>query len=344
VDGHAGWGIDIVQLRLGVRVGVGRGERLVGPRIDLRFHLGAEGIGLFLGQRLLSDEQLLEAGDGVLLGPLGEELLRNIRGARGFLMAAHTEGLELEERRTETLARPGRCVRHRVMHGQQVVAVHDLAGNAVADGLVGDVLARVLLGGRRREAVLVVLDDEENGELPHRGQVHRFVEVAFTGRSVARKRRGDAVFLAKLGGESQSVGHGQHRPQVADHADDPVIGCSEVKRSIAPLGEAAVLAEELPEQLGGLEAARREDAEVPVHRQDVVVVAQCRRHADGDRFLADPRKPLRQPSLPQEVQHLLFDHPREEDLPVQVEETLFRGHLLRHGADWSSPGRVLSSL
>jgi hypothetical protein len=38
---------------------------------------------------------------------------------------------------------------------------------------------------------------------------------------------------------------------VADHPDDAMLGATEVERAVAPLREAAVLAEELREKLAG---------------------------------------------------------------------------------------------
>ena len=52
--------------------------------------------------------------------------------------------------------------------------------------------------------------------------------------------------------------------------------------------------------------------------QDRVVRLERRGHADRDRLLADAREPLREPALPQQEQHLLLDHPREEERAVEL--------------------------
>ena len=166
-------------------------------------------------------------------------------------------------------------------------------------------------------AVLVVLDHEQHGQLPDRGQVHRLVEVAFAGAAVAGERRRHARLAPELRGQRQAVGHRQHRPEVADHAHDVVLERAEVERPVAALREAAVPPKKLAEQRAQVEPAAREHAEVAVHRQDPVVRAQRRRHAHRDRLLADAGEPLREPSLPEQDQHLLLHQAREEQSPVE---------------------------
>ena len=117
---------------------------------------------------------------------------------------------------------------------------------------------------------------------------------------------------------------GQHRAEVADHADDALLERAEVERAVAALREAALAAEQLPEQLRQVEVAAGEDAEVAVHRQDVVVRLERGDDARRDRLLADAREPLRQPALAQEDQHLLLDHPGQEDRAVEVAQLLGR--------------------
>ena len=214
--------------------------------------------------------------------------------------------------------RPRGRPRDGVDDGEQVVAVHGLGGHAVADAAVRQPRAGVLLAHRRRQAVLVVLDDEEHGQLPHGRQVHRLVEVAFRGPAVAAEHRGHARFALELKGQRHAVGHRQHRPQVADHPDDVVLGRAEMKRPIAAAGVAAVAAQQLAEERAQVEPAAGEDAEIAMERQNRVVGPQRRRHAHRDGLLPDAREPLRQPSLPQQDQHLLLDQARKQQGAIQI--------------------------
>jgi hypothetical protein len=161
------------------------------------------------------------------------------------------------------------------------------------------------------------------------------VEITLARRAVSGERRSDAFFSTKLTGQREAVGHREHGAQVRDHPDDPVRQRSEVERAIAAVGEPALLAEQLPEQPREIDPARREHAQVAVHRKDEVVGLERRGHAHRDRLLPDSGKPLRELSLPQQVQHLLFDHPGEQDRAIKRKEALVRREGLGHARDWS---------
>ena len=89
--------------------------------------------------------------------------------------------------------------------------------------------------------------------------------------AVAAERRRHARLAAQLRRERQPVGHRKHRAEMTDHPDDVMLQRAEVERPIASLRESALFAEQLPEQHRQFDAARREDADVAVQRQDVVV-------------------------------------------------------------------------
>ena len=315
---------DVGELLLDGRPRLGRGERLVREGVDAQLvRVADRGEVAFVEEALLQEEGLVEP-DGVLLRPLGELVLRHVVGSRRLLVAAHAERLELQQRRSLAAAGAGGGSTHRAHDREEVVAVDHVARHAVAEAAVGEVQARVLLVRRRREAPVVVLDHEHHRQLPDRREVQRLVEVALARRAVAGERGGDAVLPAQLRGEGEAVGHRQHRPEVADHADDALLERAEVEGAIAALREAALAAEQLPKQLRQVEVAAGEDAEVAVHRQHVVAGLEGRHDAGRDRLLADAREPLRQPPLAQQDEHLLFDHPREEDRAVEVAQLL--GH------------------
>ncbi len=189
--------------------------------------------------------------------------------------------------------------------------------------------ARVLLVRRRRKAVLVVLDQEEDRELPDRGQVEGLVEVALAGGPVAGEGRRHPAVAPKLRGQGHPAGHRQHGPEVADHPHDALLEVTEVEGPVAPLGEAALPAQELAEEAGKVEIPSGEDPEVAVHREDEVAGPQGGDDPGGDGLLADPGEPLGQAPLPQEQEHLLLDHPREEDRAIQVPQSLGGGSVDR---------------
>ena len=252
-------------------------------------------------------------------------------------MAAHAEGLELQERRPVAPPRPLGRAAHRPVDRQQVVPVHDDARHPVAQAAVGEVAAGVLLVRRGGEPPLVVLDHEQHRQLPHRGQVERLVEVALARGPVAGERRRHPPLALELGRERQAAGHRQHRAEVADHPDDALVERAEVEGAVAALREAALAAEQLPEEPRQVEVAPGEDAEVAVHREDGVVRLEGGDDPGGDRLLPDAREPLGEPALAEEDQHLLLDHPGEEQGAVEAPELLGRGS--RRSGRRSSPDR-----
>jgi hypothetical protein len=293
----------------------GRGRRGVGEcaghePVNLGPYLVAHQVALAGAHQPRLVEPGLEASDRVARHPGGKLLRGHVLGARRLLVAADPERLALEQRRA--LARPGLLgrPRHRIAHRHDVVAVDDPARHAVARRPVGQVGAGVLLADRRRQAPLVVLDHEQHAEAPHRRQVHRLVDVALAGGAVADQHGGDAVLAPQAGGEGQSVGHGRHRPEVADHADDVVVEGAEVECAVAPARVAAGPPEELAEQHPEVEPSAREHGEVAVHRQQPVVGPQRSHEAHRHGLLPDAREPLRQLAPPQQVQHPLLDRPR----------------------------------
>ena len=268
------------------------------------------------------DQEGLVAPDRVLLRPLLELLLRHVVGAGGLLVAPHPEGLELEEGRPLAAPRPVGRASDRPVDGQQVVAVHHDARHAVADAAVREVLAGVLLVGGGREPPVVVLDHEEDRQLPDRREVERLVEVALAGRAVPGEGGGHAPVALQLRGEGEAAGHRQHRAEVADHPHDALLERAEVEGAVAALGEAALAAEELAEQPRQVEVPPGEDAEVAVHREDVVVGLERGDDTGGDRLLADAGEPLREPALPEQDQHLLLDHAGQEHRAIEVPQLL----------------------
>ena len=267
--------------------------------------------------RALGEQARLEARDGILRRPLLEQVLRHVGGAGGLLVAAHPEGLELQERRSLAAPRPLRRAAHRIDHRQHVVAIDRLAGHPVADRAIRQPRAGVLLDDGRRQAPLVVLDDEDHRQLPDRGEVQRFVEVALARRAFSGEGRRHARLAAQLIREGQPVGHRQHRAQVADHPDDVVREDAEMERAVAAAGEAAVAAQQLAEERQQIQPAGGEDPQIPVHREDGIVRPQGGGDADRDGLLPDAGEPLGQPSLPQQDQHLFLDQPRKQQRAVE---------------------------
>ena len=130
--------MDVRHFPLGRGHGIGRRDRRVRQAIDLRLHLLTERVALGAADDAALVEQALEAQDRVLRPPLVEERGRDVVGPRGLLVPAHTERLELDQRRPFPVPRPRRHVTNRRDDCEQIVAVSRDSRHPVADGAIGE--------------------------------------------------------------------------------------------------------------------------------------------------------------------------------------------------------------
>ena len=169
---------------------------------------------------------------------------------------------------------------------QRVVAVDDHAGHQVGARVRGDIDARVLDGHRIVRRVLVVLAHEHDGQLPHRGDVERLVELPLGGRAVAEEAHGHVAPALHLGGQRRPAGDRQAAP-------DDAIGAEHAHREVGDVHGAALalaIAVHPPEQLrhhaadvGALGDAM---AMAPVGADHAVAHGQGRAHPDRHGLLA----------------------------------------------------------
>ena len=104
-----------------------------------------------------------------------------------------------------------------ILHGAHIHAVDLLAGNAEGSAARAELIrhgggAR----GRRAHGIAVVLDDEDDRQLPERGHVEGLVDLALVGRAIAEIGDRHMVVAAIL------VGEGEARAQRHLRADDAV--------------------------------------------------------------------------------------------------------------------------
>ena len=175
----------------------------------------------------------------------------------------------------------------RILDGDQVIPVDDLAAHPVAGGALGEILDRALrppVGGERE---LVVLADEDDRQRPRRREVHRLVCRTLAGGAVAEEREHGLAGVAELRGE-----RGARRVRQAG-ADDPVaaedlqLQVGDVHRAAEPLAVARPLPEHLGHHPAEVGAGRDQVAVRAVVADDVVGVAHDPARADGDRLLPD---------------------------------------------------------
>lgn len=157
------------------------------------------------------------------------------------------------------------------MHGQRVVAVDQAARHPVADGLVGQRRGGGLLGERHRDGEAVVLYEEDDRGLPHRGEVQRLVEVALAGAAVAHQGERDHVVALEAGGVREAHGMRQLGRERGAEGRDAVLS-----RVVAGVPVAA----QQGEGLDGVEAAGDGGEGVAVAREEPVAVLEDERGGD----------------------------------------------------------------
>src|SRR5438445_3259843 len=296
--------------------------------------------------RAASLHLLPQPRDRVLLHPLALFFLRAVVGqVRAHAVAAPAIGHRLDQRRTRARARPRHGRLRRLVDGEDVVAVHADAGDAVGGRTPGDGLARGRPRARRRERVLVVLAEVDDRQLPDGGEVERLVDHALVGAPVAEERDDHAVRATDAVGERRSRADGQAGGHDAVTAEDVEVEGGDVHRA----AETAAVAVDAAEQLGhhAVHARALGDA-VPVAAvgaDDGVVRAEVGARRRRHRLLADVgmRGALDQ-ALHEQLRRLLvepadLDHRGVETLePLAVE---LHGDL--RGANYTSAARPARS-
>src|SRR5262245_43406862 len=198
-------GIEMLEHRL--RGARGRGQVARNGGIDALLAVARELFLLRLAPGLLGDEIGPEAGDGLLL-PVRLHLFRRAiaRGVVSRRMIAKPVGDGLDEARPLTVAGRGYGLLGGLPHGEDIVAVDLLAGEAGGDGLLRQGRARRLESERHRDRPLVVVDHEHDGQLLDAGEIHGLVDIALGGGAVAQQADGDARLSAQLDGVGDAGG------------------------------------------------------------------------------------------------------------------------------------------
>jgi hypothetical protein len=204
-------------------------------------------------------------------------------------VAAEAVGEGLEQGRAALLARDPNVLGHRLPHGEDVHAVDPDARHAESLGLAREVGDRGVALDRCPHSVEVVLDQEDDRELPERGQIHRLAEVPRVGGAVAEHADRDRVLALVVGGERQAD---RERDVATDHsvaAHEAALEVEHVHRAAAPAAASVHPPEELGHHGIRIGASRDRVAVGAVGADQVVLVAHHRGRPDDRRLLADPQ-------------------------------------------------------
>ena len=146
---------------------------------------------------------------------------------------------EAEERGHDELGAPagagiGDGLRNDAEAGLEVRAIEFVAGDAVADGLIGEIGAGKLavIGGG--VSVLVIGDDHDEGKFFDGGKVETFVKGARGSGTVAEAGSADrSVDAPESSGEESACDSGNHGTEVTDHGEEAFARATSVDIAIA---------------------------------------------------------------------------------------------------------------
>src|ERR1051325_8559018 len=200
-----------------------RALRLVHRRVEIALDALLDLLELFrLGDPALG-QRVLVAHERVLRAPLLDQLGRDIRLVVVLGVALHAERLHLEQCDAAAIARAIDRFFRGGVHREDVVAVDRVADASEGGRLVGELLRRGLLRGRRGVGVAVVFHDHDERQLLYRREVHPLPERAGRGAAVADEGESDELALLHPPREGDA---GHDRDHVAEHGDlaDEAVG------------------------------------------------------------------------------------------------------------------------
>ena len=123
---------------------------------------------------------------------------------------------------------------HGLADGQDIHAIHHLAGHIVGAGPVGDIKLGRRASDGDRHPVQVVLHDVDHGQLPKACHVERLVEIAGAGSAVAKKAEDDAVCSLQLLRQTGARRHGYVAAHDAGRTQVAALHVGDVHGAAAP--------------------------------------------------------------------------------------------------------------
>ena len=150
---------------------------------------------------------------------------------------------------------------------------------------IGDVLDGLVAILAHGDAVVVVFANEDNGELPDRGQVQGLMEGALVGGAVAEEADADLIGASDLDGQTRAAGDALAGADDAVRAQDTQVPVRNVHGAALAFAVAGVAAEELRHHQLHVAALGDDVAVATVGTRDVVIIPQALAHRRSDRFL-----------------------------------------------------------
>src|SRR6266478_6510754 len=167
--------------------------------IDRSCYLGEQSFLVGFGPNPAADEIVSQPRDRIF-GPMRAHIGIAAVAARiiGGSVVAQPIGQRLDQRWPAAGLRLDNGTAHRLTHRDDVVAVDLLALDAGGDSLLREGLRGGLLGERERDRPAVVVDDEDQRQTPHSGDVERLGNIALRGGAVPKGTDRDSFFAPEL--------------------------------------------------------------------------------------------------------------------------------------------------
>src|SRR5258706_2227295 len=269
------------------RIGFGVVLGEVGGGVDDFPHLGIDRL-QFLFAHLGRQQAVANLLDRVLVVAnlvdlLAGAIFRRVR----HRMSAVAVGLHFQD--VGPLAGAAPCDRlvARGLHRANVHAVDLLAGDIEGDATLGKVGLRRRPRHRCAHRVTVVLDDEDDRELPQLRHVETLIDLSLVRCAVAEIGQADKIVAAIAVGESKA---GAERHLCGDNAmaaEEILLLAEHVHGAALALGVAAVASGQFGHHTFGFHSGSQHMPVVAVSRYDLIALFQGHIHANDNRFLAD---------------------------------------------------------
>ena len=144
---------------------------------------------------------------------------------------------------------------------------------------------RIDLPRRAADAVGVVLDDEEDGQLLLFRETDRLEEIALAGGGIADRRDDEVPFPVELDSPGDAAGRQELRAGRRRHAPDVARGVTVMRRHLPAVALAFALREIIERQLRRGDAAAEDERAVAIIAADVIARFDHQRNR-GERFMS----------------------------------------------------------
>jgi len=177
--------------------------------------------------------------------------------------------------------------RHALAHREDVLAIHRLAVHSITLGADEHIFVGRRARDRGPHAVAIVLDDEDDGEIPQRGQIQSLVKSADVDGRLSEEADANLITTAILDRESDSGGDRNVATHDAMSAEEVCLGVEDVHGAALAARGSCVAAKQLGHDCSRADSACERLPMIAVGGDHVIIGTDHRHHAGRDRFLSD---------------------------------------------------------